>query len=79
MTYELWNTRTGNAIGEFSTEAEALAAVREAVGRNGRGYADLLFLGATSRGRSKPVAQGQTLAERALAADSADQRMPVGA
>ena len=67
MTYELWNMQTGNAIGGFATEAEALALVREAIERNGRSYADMLFLGSTSRGRSRPIAQGQALAERALA------------
>jgi hypothetical protein len=68
MTFELWNVHTGNAIGEFTTEAEALAFVREAIARNGRTYADALFLGSTTRGRSKAVARGQVLAERAVAA-----------
>lgn len=79
MTYELWNRQTGNAIGEFATEAEALAVVREAVERNGREYADLLFLGVSSRGRSKPVAEGQALAERALAAPQLDKSVPISA
>ena len=71
MTYELWNMRTGNAIGDFATEAEALAFVRAAIERHGRSYADKLFLGREdSRGRSKPIAQGQALAGRALAASS---------
>lgn len=74
MTYELWNMRTGNAIGEFATEVQALAFVRDAIARNGSGYADLLFLGATSRGRSKPIAQGSALAERAIAAASPEER-----
>lgn len=70
MTYELWNMRTGNAIAEFGTETEALAAVREVIARHGRAYVDALLLGSTSSGRSRPVAQGQVLAERALAAQS---------
>ena len=76
MTYELWNARTGNAIGEFSTEREALAMVREVIERNGRSYADMLFLGVTSKGRSKPVAKGQALADRALVS-AADAGVPV--
>ena len=67
-TFELWNSESGSAIGEYATEAEALALVVEAIERNGRGYADMLFLGSTSRGRSKMLAQGQELVERALAA-----------
>jgi hypothetical protein len=69
VAYELWNMRTGNAIGDFRTEAEALAAVRAAIERHGRSYVDKLFLGyESSSGRSKPIAQGQALAERAIAA-----------
>jgi hypothetical protein len=68
MTYELWNVRTRNAIGQFATRAEALACVREAIRRHGRGYADALLLGTEdSLGRSKPIARGQALADLALA------------
>ena len=71
MTYELWNTKTRNAIGDYRTEAEALAFVREVISRHGRSYADMLFLGCEDpQGRSRPIAQGQALVERALAAAS---------
>ena len=67
MTFELWNTRTGNAIGDFATEAEALAYIREAIERHGRAYVDRLLLGCEDvHGRSKPVARGQALADLAL-------------
>jgi hypothetical protein len=71
MTYELWNIKTGNAIGGYASEAEALAFVREVIARHGRAYADMLFLGCEdARGRSRPIAQGQALAERALTASA---------
>ena len=67
MTYELWDTKTGNAIGGFASQAEALAVVRDAINRHGRAYADILFLGCEDeRGQSRPIAQGQALAELAL-------------
>jgi hypothetical protein len=69
MAYELWNMRTGNALGDFLSEAEALAAVRKLVERHGRSYAEKLLLGhEDAHGRSRPIAQGQELASRALAA-----------
>ena len=67
-SYELWDMRSRNIVGGFDTEEEALAAIRSAIERHGRAYVDDLFLGVESRGRSKPIAQGQALAERALAA-----------
>jgi 3'-phosphoadenosine 5'-phosphosulfate sulfotransferase len=67
MTYELWDTETGNVIGGYRSQSEALAVVREAISRHGRGYADLLFLGCEdSKGRSRAIARGQDLAELAL-------------
>jgi hypothetical protein len=68
MTYELWDGDTGNAIGGFDTEADALALVREAIARHGRSYVETWFLGSEdARGRSKLIADGIVLAERALA------------
>jgi hypothetical protein len=65
--YELWNTKTSNAVGDFDTEAEALAVVREAIQRHGRGYADMLMLGCEDdAGESRAIAAGQELAELAL-------------
>jgi len=67
MTYELWETASGNLVGTYDTEAAALSAVRMAIDRNGRGYVDQLALGREdSRGRSTPIAAGGRLAERAL-------------
>lgn len=68
MTYELWETTSGNLVGTYDTEGAALAVVRRAIDRHGRDYVDSLALGLEdSRGRSTPVASGPQLAERALA------------
>jgi hypothetical protein len=74
MTYELWNTQTGNAIGAFDSEADALATVRALLERRGRGYADRLALGYEDDcGRSMQIAEGQELAARALAMAAAER------
>ena len=65
-TFELWNAESGNVLGSFATEELALAAVREAIRRNGEGYGEILALGSeNSRGGSKIVASGLQLVERA--------------
>ena len=65
-TFELWNAESGNLLGSFATEELALEAVREAIQRNGERYGDILALGCeNSRGRSKVVASGSQLIERA--------------
>jgi hypothetical protein len=64
--FELWNAESGNVLGTFPTEAEALAAVYEAVQRNGERYGALLTLGReSSRGRSKVIGSGSELVTRA--------------
>jgi hypothetical protein len=69
-TFELWNTESGNLLGSFVTEALALAAVREAIQRNGERYGQFLALGCeNSRGRSKVVASGPQLVEWAFQRD----------
>jgi hypothetical protein len=65
-TFELWNAESGNLLGTFSTEGEALVAVHEAVQRNGESYGTILALGReSSRGKSKIVASGRDLVIRA--------------
>ena len=71
MTYELWDTKTRNAIGGFASQAEALAVVREAIERHGREYVDMLFLGCEDEnGRSRRIARGQALADLALSSNA---------
>jgi hypothetical protein len=68
-SYEIWDTRSGNALGDFATEAQALAVVREMIEDHGRGAVERWLLGGTNRsGRSKPIARGNELADLALAA-----------
>jgi hypothetical protein len=69
VTYELWSKPSRSALGAFDTEAEALAAVREAVAQHGRAYAEgFAVIREDRRGRSKLVAEGAQLVDLALAA-----------
>ena len=70
MTFEIWDLVTRNLTGSFSTESEALEAVRNAVERHGRSYAEAFALiQEDSRGRSTTIARGMELIERALGKD----------
>ena len=72
MTYELWSKASRSIIGTFGTEAAALTAVREALEAHGRAYAEeLAIIREDSSGRSKPIAEGVGLVERALRAAEA--------
>lgn len=74
MTFELWELDSGNAAGEYRTEAEALAAVREMIAARGSAAAESFLLARTNaRGRSKPIAQGEALAELAMRTDELPQ------
>jgi hypothetical protein len=69
MRFELWDLTTRNVAGFFDTEAEALAAVRAAFQSHGRGYAEAFALvREDARGRSKTIARGAELVERAVSA-----------
>jgi hypothetical protein len=73
-TFELWDLQTRNAVGGYSTEAEALAVVRRTIEADGLAFIDdLALLQVNSRGRSTTVALGAGLAERALAAARRDR------
>jgi hypothetical protein len=66
LSYELWDTRSGNRLGEFASEADALEGVRETAAINGPRLVENLVLDAHDRsGNHHPVAQGRELAERA--------------
>jgi hypothetical protein len=69
MTFELWSKTSRSIVGAFDTEEAALAAVRDAADRHGRDYAaDFAVIRENSRGRSKLVAEGMDLVDRAVAA-----------
>lgn len=68
MTFELWDQTKRNVTGFFDSEADALAAVRAAVDAHGRAYAEAFALvREDARGRSKTIARGAELVERAQA------------
>ena len=46
MHYDLWDVETGNYLGRYGSEEEALAVVRALVAHYGAAYADDLNLGA---------------------------------
>jgi hypothetical protein len=72
MHWELWDTETGNLIGDYDSEAEALAVVRDALRRHGASVAETLALGVEhdeecgDDAALPPVVGGAALAARAL-------------
>jgi hypothetical protein len=71
MHWELWDTDSGNLVGDYATEADALLIVRNAVQRHGPAVAAMLALGAEyddERGADDeplPVLRGRELIARA--------------
>ena len=71
-TFDLWDIESGNLIGTFEDEQEALAFVRSLLSANGLAYANALDLGwMDPDGRSRTVATGAVLVERAHATEPA--------
>jgi len=76
MSCELWSKVSRSIVGTFPTESAALAAVREAVAFHGRAYAEgLSIIHEDRRGRSKPVAEGEVLVDRAIADSHSPKRI----
>ena len=68
MAYTLWDTRSGNCIGEFEHEDDALSLVGEIAKDNGPDVADTLELFAIDdQGALQPLARGRALLERVSA------------
>jgi hypothetical protein len=68
MAYELWDSESGNLVGRYATEDEALVAVRETVALYGPDAAGSLLLGVEDPDRrSKAIARGPALVELACA------------
>ena len=68
-TYELWDMESRNIIGAHAMEADALRSIAHAVHTYGPDYAhSLALIREDSRGRSRLIAQGADLMQRALAA-----------
>ena len=63
MFYVLWDVETGNIVGDFATEDEALSVVRELLEDNAPDYVDALSLGRTDDdGETWLIAEGNPLA-----------------
>ena len=72
MTFDLWSEASRTIVRSFPTESEALAAMREATEAQDCAYAEeLAVIGEDGRGRSKAVADGAQLANRAFTPSSA--------
>ena len=69
LTYTLMDLDTGNLIGTYATEREALSLIQSAIATFGVDYADTVALGREdAAGHTKIIAEGQELAKRAMAA-----------
>jgi hypothetical protein len=76
--YELWDTKSGNLLDDFDTEAEALEAVRGLIALNGPMCTEFMALTRAHRdGRMMTLALGAELAARAQAAAPGHERRPV--
>ena len=65
-TFELWDRESRSLVGTFSSEAEVLAAIREALASHGRAYAETFaVIREDTRGRSKLLGEGSDLVELA--------------
>jgi hypothetical protein len=72
MIYVIIDTATAHQVGAYATEAEALAAVRNAVERFGWSYAAAWGLAEQDSGGSlRAIAEGDVLIDRALASIAA--------
>ena len=77
--FELWNTKTGNLLGTYDSEAAALDAVAGLVERYGAAYVERLLLGCEDRrGRSRQIASGAELVTRIRAAAVRAEEGPTG-
>ncbi len=70
MFYELIDIDSGNFIGTYDSEAEALAVVQRAVRENGTTYVNSLALGRSDDdGEGELIAEGPELLERSARAE----------
>jgi hypothetical protein len=65
--FEIWNVSTGNLVGAYDSEREALAVVHRTVELYGREEVeDLALAREDDEGHTEPLAQGGELADWAL-------------
>jgi hypothetical protein len=72
MAYEVWDTAAGNLLATFTTERDALAAVRTYVQAVGLQHGEALAVVLEGpAGDSELLAEGRELVERSLRSDQA--------
>lgn len=63
--YDLWDVDTGNSLGTYDTEAEALRIARLLIEAYGTDYAEMLDLGySDEQGEGRSIASGAMLLDR---------------
>ncbi len=63
LTYELWNIASGNRVGEFESQDEALASVRRTMHQHDASMIETLALGYEDEdGEGEVIAHGADLA-----------------
>ncbi len=79
MWYDLWDAETGNQVGRYPTEGDALDAVRADLARYGKRHTDMLALTLL---RHDPdwtdfavIAEGAALLDRALDVSRVSERL----
>lgn len=81
MWYELWDAETGNQVGQYPTEGDALDAVRADIARYGSHHPDMLaltlFRHDPNRIDSGVIAEGSALLDRALDVTGMSERRTV--
>lgn len=66
MMYQLWEAESANLVGSYSSEAAALAIVRNAVKNHGReAAATLVLVQENARGGLKKISEGAALIDLA--------------
>lgn len=67
MAFEIWDTESGNLVGDYPTERAALDVVRRMIEIHGRqAVATWALANENRRGTTRTVAAGTVLVDRAL-------------
>ena len=75
MSYELWDTETGNLVEAFEDKSTALRATRELIALNRDAYPEMLtLLVVGDRGELATVASGDALGVLAASISDGDAR-----
>jgi hypothetical protein len=79
MSFEIWETTSGNLAGSFETRTEALTTVCEAAERHGIRYLDRFQLLSFDHGQYSVIAEGGDLVALAVSRiDAVETQAPAG-